>query len=326
MAATPGLRDINLNWNEKIKVMHLHVDQDKARILGINSLQLATSLQSQISGIPVGEFREQDRTVSLMFRIDEKNRQDLSAIKDLNIHIGNGRYIPLDQIAQIKFAAEDGLIWRRNLKPTITVQAEVGPELTGNDATQQVYNKLTELRHNLPVGYGIEIDGPLEDSIRSIGYLLKLVPVVMLIMMILLMIQLQSISRMLLTLLTAPLGIIGVSLSLFITRQPIGFVAELGILALSGIIIRNSVILIDQIEKQIRAGESPWSAVINATLHRFRPIMLTAAAAILGMIPLVSSVFWGPMAIAIAGGLLVATILTLLVLPTMYVTWFQINE
>ncbi|MDF2568839.1 MAG: acriflavin resistance protein [Sporomusa sp.] len=326
MADTPGLRDVNLNWNEKSKVMHLQVDQERARMLGVDSLQLATSLQSQVSGIPVGEFREKDQKISMLFRIDAKSRQDLSSIKDLNIHTGNGKYIPLDQIAQIRYDAEDGLIWRRNLKPTITVQAEVKPEITGNDATKQVYDKLLELRNSLPPGYAISVDGPLEDSFRSVGSLLKLVPVVMLIMMILLMIQLQSVSRMTLTLLTAPLGVIGVSLSLLITQQPVGFVAVLGILALAGIIIRNSVILIDQIEQQILLGESPWDAVINATILRFRPIMLTAVAAILGMIPLFSSIFWGPMAIAIAGGLLIATILTLLVLPTMYVTWFRIGS
>lgn len=325
MRANSNLHNINFDWNEKNKVMHLSVDQDKARLLGINSQSLALDLQTQLSGASIAEFYEQDKTVGIVFRMDSQNRKDLSAIKDLPIHIGSGKFVPLDQIAKISYDAEDGMIWRRDLKPTITVQADVGPDITGNDATKKVYKDLAALRQSLPPGYNITIGGSLERSQESMEFLLKPVPVMILIIVTLLMIQLQKVSLMILAVLTAPLGIIGVSLSMLLTMRPMGFVAELGILALSGMIIRNSVILIDQIEQHIKAGESPWDAIIDSAILRFRPIMLTAAAAILGMIPLIPSTFWGPMAVAIAGGLLGATILTLLVLPTMYAAWFKVK-
>lgn len=326
MAANPTLTNINFDWYQKSKIMQLSIDQDKARMLGVDSESLATNLQAQLSGAPIAQFYDKDEAINMIFRMDAQDRENLAHIKDLPIYIGNGKFVPLDQIAKISYGAEDGLIWEYNLKPTITVQADVAPGVTGNDATQQVYNKLKALRAKLPPGYSIDIGGSLEKSQTSINYLIQTVPVMLVVITILLMLQLQRISLMLLTLLTAPLGIIGVSASMLLTGRPIGFVAELGILALSGIIIRNSVILIDQIEQHIKAGLSPWEAVIESAVLRFRPIMLTAAAAILGMIPLISSTFWGPMAVAISGGLLGATILTLLVLPTMYVAWFKIRN
>jgi multidrug efflux pump subunit AcrB len=205
------------------------------------------------------------------------------------------------------------------------VQADVIPGVTGNDATKKVYADLKAIRENLPPGYSIDIGGALERSKISIDFLLQPVPAMIVIILIFLMFQLQKMSLMFLAVLTAPLGIIGVSLSMLLTMRPMGFVAELGILALSGMIIRNSVILIDQIEQHIKAGETPWDAIIDSAVLRFRPIMLTAAAAILGMIPLIPNIFWGPMAVAIAGGLFGATVLTLLVLPTMYAAWFKIK-
>lgn len=321
----PGVSNVSFDWDEKSKVLHLAIDQDKARLLGIDSKALALSLQSQVSGAPIAEFREKDKTVSLSFRMDSQSRNHLSDMKDLNIHIGNGRFVPLDQIATISYEGEDGLIWRRNLKPTITVQANIKPGETGNDIAQKTYEQLAEVRSNLPLGYSIDMGGPLEQSIKAAGFLLGPLPVMLIVILTLLMFQLQSVSKMVLTLLTAPLGIIGVSIGLVVTGSSMGFVVQLGILALAGIIMRNSVILIDQIEQQIAAGESLWDGIINATVIRFRPIILTAAAAILGMIPLVSSVFWGPMAVAIAGGLFGATILTLLVLPTMYAAWYKVT-
>jgi multidrug efflux pump len=325
MGNNPNLRNVNMDWDEKSKVMHLEIDQDKARALGINTQALASSLQTQLTGAAIGEFREKDKDVNLVFRIDSQNRNDLSKIKNLNIHIGNGKFVPLDQVAKISFEAEDGLIWRRNLKPAITVQANVAPGVTGNDVTQQIYNNLKELRANLPQGYSIDIGGPLEQSQKSGGFILEMVPIMLIIIAALLMFQLQSVSKMFLTLLTAPLGIIGASLGLLVTGRPMGFVVQLGILALSGIIMRNSVILLDQIEQHSKAGEAMWDAIINAVITRFRPIMLTAMAAILAMIPLRTSVFWGPMAVAMAGGLFVATILTLLVLPTMFAAWYKVS-
>ena len=318
------LVDVNYDWIEKAKTMHLAVDQDKARMLGIDNQTLASSLQMQLSGASIAEFRQNDKTVSIVFRMDPQDRNDLSRIKDLPLHIGAGKFVPLGQIANISYDSEQALVWRRNLKPTITVQAEISNGITGNDATKKVFEGIAPLREKLPPGYRIDVGGSLENSKTSIGYLLKPVPVMILVIVILLMLQLQRVSLMLLTLLTAPLGIIGVAVLMLITFKPIGFVAELGILALGGMIIRNSVILIDQIERHIADGQTPWTAIIDSAVLRFRPIMLTAAAAILAMIPLMPSTFWGPMAIAIAGGLFGATVLTLLVLPVMYAAWFKV--
>lgn len=325
MAANPYVNSTNLNWYEKSKTIHLEIDQDKARKLGIASQSLALSLQAQLSGSPISEFRENDKTISMLFRFDGENRNDPSRLKDFNIHIGNGKYVPLEQIATIRFDAEDGLIYRYNLKPMIIVQAEIKPDKTGDDVAEQIYNNLAELRDSLPLGYSIEYDGSKESSIKASKFISQPVPLMLIAIMILLMIQLQNIPKMILTLMTAPLGIIGVSIGLLLTGRPMGFVVQLGILALTGIIMRNSVILMDQIDQQQAAGETLWDAIINATLIRFRPILLTAAAAILGMLPLVSSIFWGPMAITIAAGLFGATVLTLLVLPTMYAAWYKVN-
>jgi len=323
MVSEAYLRDVNMDWNQKSKVVHLKIDQDKARMLGVDSESLASTLQAQLSGVSIDEFRDKDKTVGLVFRLDSNSRKDLANIKNLNIPLSSGRYVPLDQIATISYDAEDGVIWRYDLKPTITLQADVTNVITGTDATQKVYQKLENLRQNLPSGYSIEMAGSAEASVTAISNLLKAVPLMAVVIIILLMLQMESMPKTMLTLLTAPLGMIGVTPALLITNQPMAFVTYCGILALAGIIIRNSVILIDQIDKQLEQGESTWNAIINAAVLRFRPIMLTAMAAILGMIPLMTSIFWGSMAVAIAGGLLVATILTLLVLPAMYAAWYK---
>lgn len=323
LAVNPIITEVNLDWNEKSKVLRLAVDQDKARMLGIDSQTLATNLQSLLSGSTISEFREKDKTVGIVFRIAPDSRQDLSLVKDMNIHIGGSEFIPLDQIAKISYAAEEGLIWRRDLKPAITVQANTIEGILGNNAAKAAYKSLEDLRASLPPGYSINIGGSLESSMKASGWLMQPVPAMFLVIITLLMLQLHNIPKMLITLLTAPLGLIGVSPSLLLTGRPMGFVVQLGILALSGIIMRNSVILIDQIEQHVAAGEPVWEAIINAAVTRFRPIMLTAAAAILGMLPLMANVFWGPMAVAIAGGLFVATVLTLLVLPAIYAAWYK---
>jgi len=326
MAAHPSTKNVNMNWNEKSKIIHLSIDQDKARNLGITSQALATTLQTQLSGASIAELRQEDKTVPLVFRFDAQSRNDPARIKDLSIHMGNGNYVPLDQIAKISFEAEEGLIYRRDLKPMIIVRAEIKPDVIGDDIARQVYENLDQLRANLPPGYSINYDGSTEESIKGSKLLLAPVPAMMITIMILLMFQLQNIPKMILTLLTAPLGIIGVAIGLFLTGKPIGFVVQLGILALSGIIMRNSVILIDQIDQHLAAGDSLWDSIINATVTRLRPILLTAAAAILAMIPLVPNIFWGPMAIAISAGLFVATILTLLALPAMYAAWYKVDS
>lgn len=325
MAVDPQLVKVNMDWTEKTKAVRLKVDQDKARMLGLSNQVLSSNLQAFLSGATVGEFRERDKTVSIDFRLDSVWREDLSRLKDLNIYLGSGKYIPLEQVASISSEMEEGVIWRRNLKPTITVQADTIPGLMGDTATKVFYESIKDLRDKLPVGYGIEIGGTTEMSMKATKWLMEPVPVMLVIIVSLLMFQLQSIAKTVLTLLTAPLGIIGVSLGLLLTGRPMGFVVQLGILALTGIIMRNSVILIDQIDQQLAKGDSYWDAIINATVARFRPIMLTAAAAILGMIPLIFSLFWGPMAVAIAAGLFGATVLTLIVLPTMYAAWFKVH-
>jgi len=323
MASQPYLQDVNLNWSQKNKVAHLEIDQDKARMLGINSQSLASTLQAQLSGIPIAEFREKDRTISMTVRLDDRGGKDLSALKDLNVPLSNGKYVPLDQVARISYEAEDGLIWRRALQPTITAQAEIKGDMTAKEATKRVEENIKDIRAGLPTAYSIEVGANEEMSAKALKWLIQPVPVMIIIIILLLMIQLESIPKMLMTLATAPLGLIGVSLALLITGRSLGFVAVCGVLALSGIIIRNSVVLIDQIEQQLKAGEFVWDAIVHATVQRFRPIMLTAGAAILGMVPLATSVFWGPMAIALAGGLSIATVLTLIVLPTMYAAWYK---
>ncbi|EGW37255.1 efflux RND transporter permease subunit [Desulfosporosinus sp. OT] len=324
MLKDPNLKNVNLDWNEKNKVMEVTIDPDKIKALGIDRQSLAASLQMQISGATIAEYREEDRTVGIVFRLDPQERNNLAEINNLNVHIGNGEYVSLNQVASVSFEAESGSIWRRNLKPTITIQASTANGITGNDATTRVYDNLKFMRNSLPVGYSIDIGGSTETSKTTLEYLMQPVPVMIVIIITLLMFQLQRMSLMFLTLLTAPMGIIGVSLGMLITKRPMGFVAEVGILALSGMIIRNSVILIVQIEKQTDAGKTPWDAIIDSAVMRLRPIMLTALAAILGMVPLMKSNFWGPMAVAISGGLFGATVLTLLVLPTMYAAWFKV--
>ena len=237
------------------------------------------------------------------------------------IYLGSAGYVPLEQIAKISYDAEFGLINRRDLKPTITVQAKIASG-TANDAAKKAFAATEDLRKNLPLGCKIEPGGDLEQSSKSTGHLLKMLPLVVFIIMTLLMFQLNDAKAMLLTILTAPLGLIGVIFAMIILSKPMGFVAELGVIALSGMIIRNSVILIDQIQQHLSAGENLHDAIIDSAILRLRPIMLTAAAAILGMLPLMISIFWGPMAVAIAGGLFVATVLTLLVLPVMYAVTF----
>ena len=325
MAADPDLKSINFNWYEKTKKLQLNVDQDKARALGITSSDLSLAVQSELSGIPVSEFRERDKTVDIVLRLSASNRRSLDDIRTLPIHVGQGKTIPLSQIADIRFGMEEGLIWRRNLLPTITVQADTMAGVTGNDASQNVYEALKPVRESLPVGYSIDIGGLSEQSQKATGYILEMVPAMTMIIVILLMIQMQNIPNMILTLLTAPLGLMGVIASLLIFNMPMGFLSQLGILALSGIIIRNSVILMDQIDLQVAAGESRYDAIIKATVFRFRPIMLTAASTILGMVPLAVDKFWAPMAISIGGGLLGATILTLFVLPCMVAAWYRVK-
>ena len=323
VAQDPNNTDINMDWNEKSKVLHLEFDQAKLRALGLSPQTVAQTVYTEVSGASAAQLYSGDRTIDIQLRLADTDRQDLSQIKNLPVYSAGG-YVPLEQLAKISYEAEDSLIKRKNMQPTITVQANI-KEGTANDATQKAYDAVKDIRDELPFGYKITVGGSLEDSEDSMKYLLIPIPAMIFIIMTLLMFQLRNGKDMILTLLTAPLGLIGVVAGMLLLNQAMGFVAILGVMALSGMIIRNSVILIDQIQKHMEAGEAPRDAIVDSAILRFRPIMLTAAAAILGMLPLMTSSFWGPMAVAIASGLLIATILTLLVLPVMYAVTYKIH-
>ena len=323
VAQDPNNTDINMDWNEKSKVLHLEFDQAKLRALGLSPQAVAQTVYTEVSGASAAQLYSGDRTIDIQLRLADTDRQDLSQIRNLPVYSAGG-YVPLEQLAKISYEAEDSLIKRKNMQPTITVQANI-KEGTANDATQKAYDAVKDIRDELPFGYKITVGGSLEDSEDSMKYLLIPIPAMIFIIMTLLMFQLRNGKDMILTLLTAPLGLIGVVAGMLLLKQAMGFVAILGVMALSGMIIRNSIILIDQIQNHIEAGEAPRDAIVDSAVLRFRPIMLTAAAAILGMLPLMTSSFWGPMAVAIASGLLIATILTLLVLPVMYAVTYKIH-
>ena len=325
MQEDKDLHNIAFDWPDTEPVAQIHIDPDKARLLGINSYAVSLHLQSLLSGTKSGEYYEGNQTIPVTFRLSGNENHNLAALSSLPIQTGNGSYVPLSQIATISMSQEEGIIWHRNMMPTISIHANVGPGVLGNAKTKEIYNKLAEYRQDLPTGYTIDLDGSAEKSVTAVQKLLVPMPIMLFAIMTILMFQLKRIALMFMALFTAPLGLIGVVLALNITRTPLGFMAILGIIALSGMIIRNSIILLDQIEIHRAEGQSACEAIINSATLRFRPIMLTAIAAILGMIPLMGSVFWSPLAIAFSGGLLVATILTLIVLPVMYATWYKVK-
>ena len=325
MQEDKDLHNIAFDWPDTEPVAQIHIDPDKARLLGINSYAVSLHLQSLLSGTKSGEYYEGNQTIPVTFRLGGNENHNLAALSSLPIQTGNGSYVPLSQIATISMSQEEGIIWHRNMMPTISIHANVGPGVLGNAKTKEIYNKLAEYRQDLPTGYTIDLDGSAEKSVTAVQKLLVPMPIMLFAIMTILMFQLKRIALMFMALFTAPLGLIGVVLALNITRTPLGFMAILGIIALSGMIIRNSIILLDQIEIHRAEGQSAREAIINSATLRFRPIMLTAIAAILGMIPLMGSVFWSPLAIAFSGGLLVATILTLIVLPVMYATWYKVK-
>jgi multidrug efflux pump len=318
-------RDVNFDWDEPSKVIRLAIDQDRARALGISTQELGTFLNTILSGLAVTSYREKDKQIDVVVRGATEERRFLSLLKDLAVPVGRGRTVPLAQIAEIRYDFEPGVVWRRNRQPAITVRSDLRDGIQGPVVSQQVLAKIADLKASLPAGYSIETGGAIEDSARGSSSIALVAPVMILVMLTALMLQLQSFSRVALVVLTAPLGLIGVVAALLAFNVPFGFVAMLGTIALAGMIMRNSVILVDQIEQDILGGSEKWDAIIDATVRRFRPIMLTAAAAILAMIPLTRSAFYGPMAVAIMGGLLVATVLTLLFLPALYAAWFRVK-
>ncbi len=327
MRADSALSNVNFDWNERSKTIKLDIDQDKARALNLTTQDIANFLQSSINGVSVTFLRDRDRLVEVLFRGDKAERVGLSQVQNLAVPTRSGKSIPLSQIARVSYDFEEGIIWRRDRLPTITVRADIyDSSVQAATISARLEPKMAEIRNTLPPGYRLEVGGAVEESAKGGASIGAGVPLMLLTMLTLLMIQLQSVQRMILVVLTAPLGLIGVTAALLLFNQPFGFVAMLGTIALSGMIMRNSVILIDQIEQDIKAGHNPWDAICDATVRRFRPIVLTALAAILAMIPLTRSVFFGPMAVAIMGGLTVATALTLLFLPAAYAAWFRIRK
>ena len=322
-AADPAATNVHLDWTEKSKTVRIDFDKDKLKLYGISAKAVKQMLYTELTGAQAAEFYTGDRNIGIVLRLVGRDRTNIERLGELPIATAGGS-VPLAQIAHLSYGAEDGFIKRHNLRPSIMVQAEVR-EGEGNDAALRIYKATEELRRSLPAGTTIETAGALADSADSMHYLMQPLPAMIFIIMTLLMLQLGSMGKMTLTLLTAPMGLIGVAFAMLVTDSALGFVAYLGVLALFGMIIRNSVILIDQIKKHEEAGEKPMDAIIDSAILRFRPIMLTAAAAILGMLPLMRSIFWGPMAVAIAGGLIVATVLTLLVLPVMYAVAYRVK-
>jgi multidrug efflux pump len=322
--ANPHVSNVNLDWDEPSKIVRLTIDQERARVLGISSAQVAAFLRGSLSGTPVSTYRDGNELIEILLRGPDEERAQLSLLGSLSVPAGNGRSVPLSQIATLEYGFEDGIIWHRNRLPTVTVRADIYGEITPPSVTAQILPNLEAIRASLPPGYLLETGGTVEDSGRGSRSVAAGVPLFLLVVTTLLMLQLRSFPRTAMVLMTAPLGLIGVVLFLLVFRVPFGFVAMLGTIALSGMIMRNSVILVDQIEQDIAAGSQAAQAVVDATVRRFRPIVLTALASVLAMIPLSRSVFFGPMAVAIMGGLVVATALTLLFLPALYAAWFRV--
>ena len=319
----PNARDAQLDWNEQSPYLKLVVDQDRARALGLTPQDVSQALSMLISGAQVTTIRDGIEKVGVVARAVPSERLDLARVGDLTVTSRNGVAVPLQQIAKIEYSHEEPIIWRRNRDMAITVRADVADGVQAPDVTNQIWPKLQEIRDSLPPAYRIEAGGAFEEFAKGNASIFVLFPLMVLVMLTLLMIQLQSFSRLFLVFLTAPLGIVGASLGLNIANQPFGFVALLGLIALAGMIMRNAVILVDQIETDVAHGLTRKEAIVEATVRRARPVVLTALAAILAMIPLSRSAFWGPMAITIMGGLFVATFLTLLYLPGLYALWFR---
>jgi len=325
MRANANLVNVQLNWDESSKVVKVTIDQAKARLLGVSSVDIANVLNGAMQELYISEFREGIERIDIVARAPESERTRLSHLPDLMINTQSGSGVALSQLATISSEFEEGVIWRRNRIPTITVRANLQGDLQAPVVSQQIEDKLGDIKASLPFGVSIETGGAVEESAKGGASVAAGFPLFLIAVLTILMVQLQNFSRVFLVLLTAPLGLIGVTIALLLFDKPFGFVAMLGTIALSGMIMRNSVILVDQIDQDRASGLEPWQAIVESTIRRFRPIVLTAAAAILAMIPLTKSVFFGPMAVAIMGGLAVATLLTVLFLPALYAAWFRVE-
>jgi multidrug efflux pump subunit AcrB len=320
----PSLTGLVFDWNEPARVVKVDVLQDKARQLGVSSEDIATALNGVVQGATVTQVRDAIYLINVVGRAQAAERASIDGLVDLQLPTSSGKAIPLSSVARFDYDLEQPTIWRRNRIPTITIKAGINDSTQPATVVGQLGSKIDELKASLPPGYDVAVGGTVEESAKSQAPIIKVVPVMIFVMTTLLMTQLQSFHRLFLVFSVAPLALIGVVGALVLSRAPLGFVAILGVLALIGILIRNSVILIVQIEDLRKAGTPPWKAVVEATEHRMRPIMLTAAAATLALIPISHEVFWGPMAYAMMGGIVVGTVLTLLFLPALYVTWFRI--
>lgn len=326
ISENPNTTNVHLDWGEPSKIISIQIDQDRARQMGVSSVDLANFINASITGSAIEQYREKRELIEIRLRGDQSERVEVASLASLAVPTTNGTTVPLAQIAKIEYKFEDGLIWHRNRLPTITVRADIRTQLQPATVVGELAESMDKLRAELPSGYLVEVGGTVEESARGQNSVNAGMPLFLAVVMTLLMIQLKSLSRATIVLLTAPLGLIGVVLFLLLFNKPFGFVAMLGTIALSGMIMRNSLILIDQIEQDRQAGHPTWEAIIEATVRRFRPIILTALAAVLAMIPLSRSIFFGPMAVAIMGGLIVATLLTLFFLPALYAAWFKVKK
>lgn len=323
---SPLVRDTQLDWDEQVRAVQLNVDQDKARLLGITSADIANMTQMALSGLPVTQIRRGEELIDVTLRGTATERLNLERLGDVTLFTRSGAVVPLSQISKLTPTFEEPVLWRRNRELTLTVRADVMDGVQGPAATSKIWPTLQAIVSDLPPGYRIEIGGASEETSKSDTALFSVFPLMFVVMLFFLMLQLQSFSRMWMVFLTAPLALVGVVPALLIFKAPFGFVALLGVIALSGMIMRNAVILVDQIDTDIAGGTPPTEALVEATVRRARPVVLTAAAAVLAMVPLASSVFWGPMAIAIMGGLIVGTVLTLVFVPALYAAWFRVGR
>ena len=326
MASSPKVRDVQFDWNDPVRTLKVELDQDKARALGLTPADVNLVTQSVMNGATLSQLREHENLVDIVARAVPKERLDLDTLKDVNIYTRAGTVVPLSQVAKVKYELEEPVLWRRNRDMAITVRADVKDGEQAVSVTKEIAPLLKDIEAKLPAGYRVDMGGAVEESDTANKALAAVAPVMVLTILLILMLQLQSFSKMAMVFLTAPLGLIGVVAALLVFRAPLGFVAILGIIALGGMIMRNSVILIDQVRTEMEEGRDAWNAIVDAALHRTRPVVLTAAATVLAMIPLTRSVFWGPMALAIMGGLTIATVLTIFFVPALYAAWFKVRR
>ncbi|NNU42050.1 efflux RND transporter permease subunit [Ramlibacter montanisoli] len=326
VASSPKVRDVQLDWNDPVRTLKIDLDQDKARALGLAPAEVAIATQTLMNGATLSHLREGEDLVDIVARAVPAERTNLETLKDVNLHTRQGTVVPLSQVARVRYELEEPVLWRRNRDMAITVRADVKDGEQAVSVTQEIRPLFKDIEAKLPSGYRIDVGGAVEESDKANRALLVIAPLMIVTILLLLMLQLQDFSRMWMVFLTAPLGMVGVVPALLAFQAPLGFVAILGVIALGGMIMRNSLILVDQVQTEMDEGRDPWNAVLDAAIHRTRPVILTALATVLAMVPLTRSVFWGPMAIAIMGGLTAATVLTIFFVPALYAAWFKVKR